>query len=215
MSTLEELSARVASRRRALDQQAGEARAVLKMGKDLEAEVTDLTTEVETLDRVSVLLNSLGEEKQREAQETIESLVTEGLQTIFDSTLSFHIIDASRAKISGIDFIVRTTLDDMVVDTPVMEARGGGLSAVVGFLLRTIVLLLGASEKSESLLVLDETFAHVSEDYLEALGQFLRQIVDRSNIQILLVTHQNEFEAHADAVFRFATKDGRTVVSHV
>lgn len=216
MTNLSSLQTRASARRRVLDSLAGEARAVLSRGKELEAEVSALETEVATLDRVAVLLNSLGEEKQNETHSTIETLVTEGLQTIFDDSLSFHIIDATKAKTAGVDFIVRTRLetgDD--VDTPVMDARGGGLAATIGFLLRTVVLLLSATEKRESLLVLDETFAHVSEDYLESVGEFLRQIVDRSGIQIILVTHQPEFEAHADVTYRFAAVDGRTQVSRV
>lgn len=216
MTNLSDLQTRTSARRRVLDSLAGEARSVLSHGKALAAEVSTLETEVETLDRVAVLLNSLGEEKQNETHSTIETLVTEGLQTIFDDSLSFHIIDATKAKTSGIDFIVRTRLesgDD--VDTPVMDARGGGLAATIGFLLRVVVLLLSADEKRENLLVLDETFAHVSEDYLEAVGQFLVQIVERSGIQIVLVTHQPEFEAFAGVTYRFAAVNGRTVVTRV
>lgn len=210
--TLEDLSQRVAANRRVLDAQAGEARAVLARAKELETETTYLTEEVDVLDRVAVLLSSLGEERQAQAQGTIETLVTEGLQTIFDETLTFHIISTNKAKTAGIEFVVRTNLGGESVETSVMNARGGGLAATVGFLLRVVVMLLSAKEGRENLLVLDETFAHVSDEYLEPLGQFLRQIVDRSGIQILMVTHQPEFTEFADATYRFSQKDGRTVV---
>lgn len=215
MEDIETLAQRVASNRRELDSALGEARAVLSRGKELENEILRLTTENETLEQVAVLLNSLGEERQAQAQGTIETLVTEGLQTIFDDSLTFHIVSTQKAKTSGIEFVVRSALSTTAVETPVMEARGGGLSATIGFLLRTVVMLLSASERRENLLVLDETFAHVSAEYLESLGQFLRQIVDRSGIQILLVTHQPEFLEHADKAYKFSTKDGRTVVNDV
>jgi len=213
--TIETLSQRVAANRRVLDAQAGEARAILARAKELETEVDFLASEMDTLNRVAVLLNSLGEERQAQAQGTIESLVTEGLQTIFDETLTFHIVATQRAKTSGIEFVVRTNLGGESVETSVMDARGGGLAATVGFLLRVVVMLLSASKNQENLLVLDETFAHVSDEYLEPLGQFLRQIVDRSGIQILMVTHQPEFLDFADTAYRFSQKDGRTVVHSV
>lgn len=215
MTDIETTAARVAANRRVLDQRLGEARAVLARGKELEVEVGDLAAEVADLERVSVLLNSLGEERQAAAQGTIEDLVTKGLQTIFDETLSFHIQAASKGKTSVVDFMVRTTLPTGTVETPVMDARGGGLAATVGFLLRVVVLLLRTQGKGKQLLVLDESFAHVSAEYLPGIAEFLREIVDKSGVQIILVTHQEELAESADTVYRFATKDGKTVVTHV
>jgi DNA repair exonuclease SbcCD ATPase subunit len=96
-----------------------------------------------------------------------------------------------------------------------MDARGGGLAATVGFLLRVVVLLLRTGGTGKQLLVLDETFAHVSAEYLEGVGRFLREIVDRSGVQIILVTHQETLAEAADVVYRFTAKDGKTVVTHV
>jgi DNA repair exonuclease SbcCD ATPase subunit len=217
MDTIDELTIRTRNRRRALDALAGEARAVLTRGKDLQAEVAELSNTIEDLERVSGLLNSLGEERQLKAQTVIEELVTRGLQTIFDDSLSFHIVQSVRARTAVVDFVVRTSLaDGVTVDTPVMEARGGGLAATIGFLLRVVVMLLRKDPESENLLVLDETFAHVSEDYLAGVGQFLREIVDKSNIQIILVTHQKEFLEYSDKVYKFSSVNGETKaeVSH-
>jgi DNA repair exonuclease SbcCD ATPase subunit len=209
---LDELDIRARRRRRALDATQGEMRATLLRGKELQAEVAALAEAVETLDRVTILLNSLGEERQLKAQRVIEELVTRGLQTIFDDTLSFHIEQTVRGKTANVDFYVRTTLDGGVIETPVMEARGGGLAATIGFLLRLVVMLLDKGAKHENILLLDETFAHVSAEYLDPLRQFLREVVDKTEVQIVMVTHQPEFAEDADKVYRFATVDGRTVV---
>jgi DNA repair exonuclease SbcCD ATPase subunit len=209
---LDELDIRARRRRRVLDATQGEMRATLLRGKELQEEVSSLAETVETLDRVTILLNSLGEERQLKAQRVIEELVTRGLQTIFDDTLSFHIEQTVRAKTANVDFYVRTTLDGGVIETPVMEARGGGLAATIGFLLRLVVMLLDKGARHENILLLDETFAHVSAEYLEPLRQFLREIVDKTQVQIVMVTHQPEFAEDADKVYRFGTVDGRTVV---
>lgn len=181
-------------------------------GKELQTEIVDLSEVVEDLDRVTLLLNSLGEDRQLQAQRTIEELVTRGLQTIFDSSLSFHIVQSVRGKTANVEFLVRTTLPGSVVETPVMDARGGGLAATIGFLLRLVVMLLSKGTKSENILVLDETFAHVSAEYLGALGEFLREVVDKTGVQIVMVTHQPEFAEYADKVYRFTAVDGKTQV---
>jgi DNA repair exonuclease SbcCD ATPase subunit len=212
MTDLDTLTSRTQRRRRELDGLAGEARAVLTRGKEIQAEISDLTDYISDYERVTVLLNSLGEEKQLKAQTVIEDLVTRGLQTIFDSTLSFHIIQSVRGKTANVDFIVRTTLPESVIETSVMDARGGGLAATIGFLLRLVVMLLRGGTKEENILILDETFAHVSAEYLAPLGEFVREIVDKTNVQIVMVTHQPEFADYADKVYRFTTLDGKTQV---
>lgn len=223
MSTsLEHLHASVAARARVLDAATGEARAVLSRGKELHTQVAALSAEIATLERVTAVLTSLGEERQAAAYTTIETLVTTGLRTIFaEPGLSFHIVPASKNALgpsAGVDFAVTTDLASGPVTTSVLAARGGGLSAVVGFLLRVVVLLLGPASgpgpgAREHLLVLDETFAHLSAQYLPAMGAFLRQIVDRSGLQILLVTHQPEFKEYADLSYAFALVAGRTQVT--
>lgn len=208
---LQELERQIQQRRRELDQLAGEARVVLLRGKDLRAEVEQLTGEVQVLDKSTVLLNSIAEDTQLQAQHNIEELVTRGLQTIFDETLSFHILQSTKGKSASVEFVVRTQLlNGQAVDTPVMDARGGGLAATIGFLLRVVVMLL---RRRENILILDETFAMVSAEYLPALGEFVRQLVDKTNLQIVMVTHQPEFANYADKVYRFSQEDGRTLVS--
>src|SRR6478752_8331939 len=124
---LEEQTNRARRQRRILDERQGEARSWLLRGKEIEVEVGELTELVGDLDRVTILLNSLGEEQQQKAQQTIEELVTRALQTIFDETLSFHIIQQTKGKAVQVDFMVRTTLHGRVIETSVMDARGGGL----------------------------------------------------------------------------------------
>jgi len=212
MTELSLLQRRASLRRRELDGLWGEARSVLTRGKEIQVEVKELTETINDLERVTSLLNSLGEDRQLQAQQTIEELVTRGLQTIFDDSLSFHIVQSVKGKTANVDFIVRTTLDDSIIETPVMDARGGGLAATIGFLLRVVVMLLKHGPRQQNVMILDETFAHVSDEYLEALCEFIREIVDKTDIQVLMVTHQPLFAEYADKVYRFSTVDGKTEV---
>lgn len=184
-------------------------------GKELTTEVDDLTTEIEELDKVTTLLNSLGEERQMSAQSAIEELVTRGLRMIFDPSLSFHIVQSVRGKTAVVEFVVRTTLGDESVETSVMDARGGGLASVIGFLLRLVVMLLGRDARDSNVLVLDETFGMVSAEYLDPLSQFLREVVDRTGVQIIMVTHSPALSELADRVYYFSAVGGKTLVKDV
>jgi hypothetical protein len=213
MPDLDALTIRARKHRRLLDSRAGEMRATLMRGKELQVEISELTSLVEDLDRVTALLNSMGEDQQFQTQQKIEELVTRGLHTIFDPTLSFHIVQSVKGRSVVVDFILRTTLERSVIDTPVLEARGGGVAATIGFLLRLVVLLLSKGARSEHILVLDESFSHVSAEYLPTVSEFLREVVDKTGIQIFMVTHQPELTELADKVHRFDIVDGKTVVS--
>lgn len=209
--TLDALVVRARNRRRVLDERQGEARALLTRGKALQTEIAELTELIEDLDKVTVLLNSMGEDRQHKAQQAIEDLVTRGLQTIFDETLSFHIVQTTRGKAVQVEFVVRTTLHGRVIETPVMDARGGGLAATIGYLLRLVVLLLTRKPGQEPPpMVLDETFAHVSAEYLPAVAAFIREVVDKTAVQHIIVTHQEELVEGADKVHRFTMVDGET-----
>lgn len=207
-----ELQAKVNQRRRELDRLQGEAVSIAVRGKGLKAEIDQLKKDSLAYEQVTALLNSIGEVRQDQAQKQIESLVTMGLQTIFESNLSFHIIQRSGLKSAQVEFIVRSTLPEgRIVDTPLLEARGGGLVAVVGFLLRLVILLL--SKPKNKLLVLDEVFAHVSAEYLDKVAEFLKQVTDKTDVQIIMVTHQSELTETADKLYRFSLdKDGYTKV---
>lgn len=208
--SIQDLALRVRQRRRELDTLTGEARQVIGHAKELRGDVEHYSEDVSILEQVTGLLNSIGEDRQLKAQQDIEELVTRGLQSIFDDTLSFHILQTVRGKTANVEFVVRTDFEDSVVDTSVLDSRGGGLAATIGFLLRVVVMLLKGGSRDENILILDETFAMVSAEYLPAVGEFLREIVDNTGIQIIMVTHQQEFAEYADRVYRFSLVDGRT-----
>lgn len=206
------LQRRARAARSQLDKIDGEVSALQRDETSLRHEIETLTLDSDTLEKANALLLSVSEDKQEQTQDQIERLVTRGLQLVFDSSLTFHIVASIRGKSSVIDFVVRTTYDAQIVETPVMDSRGGGLAAVVGFLLRFVVIMLSRGPRSSNLIVLDETFAHVSEEYLAPMGQFLKEMVEKSGMQVIMVTHQPQFMEYADKIYKFSSIRGATKV---
>lgn len=187
-----------------LSEDIGAAKLLAARRKELSEEIESLKSRVLLLEEVAVVLATVGEERQKDAQEQIELLVTQGLQKIFGPHLSFRVVQSIKGRTPVVDFLIQTTLSDGTVrETDILSAMGGGVAAVTGFLLRLVVLLLDKSRVSR-LIVLDETFAHVSDVYLPALAEFLREIVDKANVQIIMVTHQEHFTSIADKAYRFS-----------
>ena len=212
MTSLELLRQRFVALKSANDMRLGELKALAREGKTAEQALNEAESLKDVLDRAVGVLNSVSESRAREAQDAIESLVTRGLRTIFEQDLSFHIESSVKGKAVNSSFVIRTTLaNGDKVDTPVLDARGGGLAATVGVLLRIVLILLDPSQPR--LLVLDESFAHVSREYQGPLAEFLADLVQQTGIQIILVTHSDQFTEVADTVYRFSQVDGRTVAT--
>lgn len=211
---LADLTRQLRMTRRTLDQRTGAARSLAVQGQRVRDEVAELRQRISNCEKAAELLSRIGEERQTATQHRIEALVTQGLRTIFGPELSFHLVPGVRAKTPVVDFIVRSSIDGETVDTDVMDARGGGLAVTVGFLLQVVVLLL-SKHRQDTVLFLDETFAFLSEDHHAAMAQFLRELTDKTGIQVIMVTHTPALAEHADTVYRFELHNGATKVTEL
>lgn len=209
MTSLAEVESLLASAERALERRIGEAKSLVAQGKKAKEQAEDAEATVIACEEATAFLNSFADERQAKVQRQIETLVTHGVQTIFGDGLTFHVISEQKANRTEVTFSLRSMMGEEVVETPILDARGGGVAAVVGFLLRLIITLL---REDRPLLVLDETFAQLSADYEPALAEFLRDLVDQTGVQIIMVTHSESFSEHADRVYRFGQKQGQTTV---
>lgn len=193
-----------------LDRATGEARSLALAGQQTVVQITDLKERIRIAEQTAALLTSIGELRQNSAQEKIESLVTRGLQTIFGEDMSFHMVQTVKSNASNVDFVIRSKVGDSIVETPVLDSRGGGLAAVVGFLVRLVILLL--SNTGQRVMFLDETFAHVSAEYEPRLAEFIRSLVEHTGVQIVMVTHSTAYSDVADKIYHFSLKDGITQI---
>lgn len=207
---LSEVETLVNTAERRLERRIGEAKALAAQGKKAQQQAIEAQELVVACEEAVGFLNSFADERQMKVQKRIEALVTYGLQTIFDESITFHVNSEQKSNRTEVSFSLRSMMGEEVVETPILDARGGGVAAVIGFLLRLIVKLL---REERPLLVLDETFAQLSAEYEPRLAEFLRELVDRTGVQIVMVTHSTAFTDSADVVYRFGQKDGKTVVT--
>jgi len=207
---LADLRNRLKFRLAELNAEKGEFRALLLRKEELELALSELLASRETAERVAGVLGKLAAERDAAARQMVESLVTAGLTAIFGDggeRLSFHLTESTLRNTTNIDFMVRTTKPDgEVIETDVMSARGGGVAAVIGMLLRVVLILLTrqTGQQVSSTLVLDETLAMLSSDRLEAASAFLRTLVDSAGLQVIMVTHQEPLTDAADVVHRLS-----------
>jgi DNA repair exonuclease SbcCD ATPase subunit len=205
---IETLSRAVNQASKSLEREIGEAKALAKRAKSDFAEAEEAEARADALEKVVGFLNSFADSRQAEVQSKVEALVTHGLQTVFDDSLSFHVVSETKARRVETRFVVRSKMGDEVVETSILDARGGGVAAVAGFLLRLIVLLLRPGVRP--FLVIDESFSQLSAEYEPRMADFLKELSEKTPVQMLLITHSSEFEAVADKLVRSSLQEGRT-----
>lgn len=213
MDDLTPIATALAAVERTVERRVGEAKRVLQDGKAAAEEVADLESRIAILDEAMGALNSYADQTSTDLQTTIERLVTHGLRVVFNQEMEFSLQTGMRGKYATTDFVIRSKIGDEWVETPVMAARGGGVAAVTGFILRLILLLLRPN--ASHVLFLDETFAHLSEEYEPRLAEFIRELVDRTDVQIVMVTQSSAYDSAADVSYRLSNEDGRTKVERL
>lgn len=186
----------------------GQAKLLSSQLKEAKQEVENLKLRIENLSKISALLSSYADDRQFEIQHKFESIVTQGLRQIFGEDLSLRIDNRMVGRRFESDFILVSHVGDQKLETSILDARGGGVAAVAGFLLQVVLVLLSPTVRP--ILFLDEVFSQVSENFLPGLSSFIKELTEQSDLQIVLVTHSNVFGEDADKVYRFSQHSGIT-----
>jgi len=171
--------------------------------REIREEIDDLATAIES--------GTVAQEQHAEALEVLQgletafthgfeqavgSIITRGLSLVREEPWKFRIAHKLRGDVSAVEFLVT---DPSGHETDVLDSHGGGLSNLIDFLLRVLVIL-NSRPPMRKFLWLDESFSAISEEFIPATAELLRQFVDTLGIQIVLTTHIRAFSDVADVV---------------
>lgn len=128
---------------------------------------------------------------QKKAHNQIASVVTKGLQTVFDKPYIFKIEFEKKRGRTEAHLIFEK---DGIEFDPLTEC-GGGLIDIAALTLRVACLML-SKPKARPVIILDEPFKNVSKEkgYLDKVPLFLNGLADDMGIQIIVVTHIDELK---------------------
>ena len=116
-------------------------------------------------------------------------MVSRCLEAVFDEPYEFHLnFELKRGRTEARLSFVR---DGVEVDP--LTASGGGVVDVAAFALRLSCLML-AQPPLRRLLVMDEPFKYVSEEYRERIRVLLETLATEMGVQFVMVTHITELK---------------------
>jgi DNA repair exonuclease SbcCD ATPase subunit len=181
-----------------------ERKAVLKAALDKTESNLDL------YEKTRVLFQKVSEFAREQSRQQIEALVTNCLQFIFDSGIEFRIeINEVRGRPEA-DFYVVSSINGDIVKTKPQDSRGGGVVDIISLAIR-IAMLECSNLEINGPIILDEPAKHVSDEYITQVAEFLKQICDMFDRQVIMVTHNRHLSEAAEKWYRIEMTEG---VSH-
>ncbi len=160
------------------------------------------------------LFEELTDRKRELVRDKIELLVTHGIQAVFGPGYGFRIEQAVKRNNVTFSYRVLEAREGEVLDTPLRGYHGGGLVALVGFLLR-VVMVLFTYPPRRRIIFLDETMAALDGDKRGPLGRLLQELGSKLDMQFVMVTHSPEYADDADVVYGVRPKGKNSVLERV
>lgn len=172
----------------------------------LESKIADNKALKNQLVKSVALLNRIALEKKKEFFDFLEVTATTFIQEIYgsDYAVFFDTHDEQREKGKNdfkCEIRIRSVYNDSILETGVVNSRGGGLIEVVGLAFSFALLKFKGYEGP---VLLDETLKHLSaDDKIIKLASFLKEYSESENIQLIFTSHRVDvFGKPANQIFQ-------------
>lgn len=151
----------------------------------------DVETALVSFEQAQSILQQVAQSIQQKAHQQIARVVTECLQMVFyDEDYGFKIrFERKRGKTEAKLLLINRGHD---VENP-LDEDSGGVMDVASFALRLSCLFL-TKPNLRKLLVMDEPFKNVSEEYQDNVRNMLEKLTKEFGLQIIIVTHEQGFQ---------------------
>ncbi len=216
--TLPVLEVKIQALQSRYDRESGILSSLQEQLTDKQESLESTNRDIEIGEQVQLLFTKTSEFARAQTKVHVERAVTAALQAVISRDIRFEILLGEFNGQPAADWKVVGTMKDETGEYTVSgnpeNARGGGIADIVSLALRLAMLEL-VRPKPEGPIILDEPGKHVSPEYREAFGEFLRSYARQSGRQIIFVTNVDELSAAADVAYRVVLKNGVSEVTRL
>lgn len=176
--------------RKKIDNLLGDLNAVRRQCKDEQLNLRDAEDNLIYVEEAQQMVQQVAQVVQQQAHSRIAGVVSKCLQMVFEDDYGFRIhFERKRGRTEANLLLLKGGHE---IDDP-LNADSGGVIDVAAFALRLSCLIL-AKPSLRRLVVLDEPFKFVSEEYRENVRLMLNGLAGDFKTQIIVVTHIKELE---------------------
>ena len=174
----------------------------------LSLEKDQMESNLVDIEKAQAFIQKVAQDTQSKLKFHIEDIVNLALDTVFPGEYLFKVEfvimrGKTEANLVFIDRASGREIDPMI-------SNGGGALDLACFALRLACHTL--EKECDDVIIADEPFKFMSKDLRERGGQLLRELSKKLGLQIIMVTHIDEFIDIADKVIEVKKKDGVSYV---
>jgi len=193
--------------RNRLEQQKGSAMQIQSSLDNLKKELRNKKHILRQHEQAREIIREVGLKTQEQLSFHISDITSLALEAVFPEPYKLEVEFIQRRNKTECDlYFVR---DGMRVDP--LTASGVGAVDVAAFALR-IASWSMTTPHSRNIIILDEPFRFLSENYQEQAGDMLKEISDKLGIQFLIISHNTTLASCADKTFNISIKNGKTII---
>lgn len=201
------MRARIQDMRNRLEREKGRKAQVEKDLATTTATIKEKQRDLRRHEQARELIKEASLRTQRQLQYHISDITSLALGAVFPDPYELEAEFVERRNKTECDLFF--TRDGERSDP--ISAAGGGAVDVASFALRVASWSM-RRPRSRNVLVLDEPFKHLSTELLPKASEMIKELAEKLELQIIMVTHSEELVEAADKVFQTAIKKGITEV---
>lgn len=173
----------------------------------------EYTIKITKFEKAHELLSRLKQFKMDSKKDFILTTINTALLDIFGEDITID-IEASSTTDSGklnmkYDIVLYQNKIEIARNEDLTDSNGGGVLSIISILFK---ILVGYIYSNNTFYMFDESLSQVSEDYRPRLSKFLRNFCDKYGFTIILVSHNEDLDIHADLIYKLdATFDKKEI----
>lgn len=169
----------------------------IKAKKDLQI---SLEVDIKNIGKARELILAAASITQENVKFNLSNIVNLSMKTVLKDPPKFVVDIVTRRNQTEIDLLI----EEKGIRQSPLDSVGGGAIDIIAFALRISLWLL---KQSSNVFILDEPFRNVSHSYQEKMGQLLKILSEKMEIQFILISHQKKVDQFSDRVFQVSKED--------
>lgn len=190
----------------------GERDSLARLQREAEERRDEATAERERHEKALKVLQGLEEVWRKDFQKGLASVVSQGLTAVFGEKMEVELESSLSRDVASTEIKLTVGEGAQSITSGVLGSTGGSLVNVLSLLLR-VLMLVSIRPKLRRVLLLDEPMSMIDEyDLPASVGQLIRNLAERLNLQFVIVTHEHQLVDIADIAYEVKKKDGKAHV---
>lgn len=174
-----------------------------------QVKLKNLRSLADNLLKVRTLFQTAAQRTQEQLQYHIGGLVSSALAAIWEDAYEFKLEFVERRNKTEAELWVMREDEKMKP----LDAVGGGVVDVISLALR--IAFWSLTKTTRPLLILDEPLKQLSKDKAELAMEMLQMLSKKLKMQILMVSHNEEFISGADKQFKVQLVKGISEIAKI